>query len=156
MHPRQDIGASLIKLFRSEFFRLFKKKDQHNFETRLRNARFIAELTKFKVGPSEQFLVFDVLHTCLDEIGHTFNIDLICCVLESCGRWLYMKADTQLRLVAVLDRLMSLKKAKVRDVFADGVSESNKLSIVPHLLVMQSCFFSSFTPLLSSCCCTDH
>ena len=120
----QDIGVNLLKLLRGEFHRLFKRKDQFNSELRLRNAKFISELTKFKVGPPEMFLVFDVLHACMDEINQSFSVDVVCCVLETCGRWLYMKAESQLRLVAVLDRLLTLKKSNIHNAAHHAMIEN--------------------------------
>jgi len=46
-----DIGPSLVQALEEEFQFLKGKKDQMNVEGRLKNIRFLGELTKFRVAP---------------------------------------------------------------------------------------------------------
>jgi regulator of nonsense transcripts 2 len=82
----KDVGPMIIAMLEEEFQYLFQKKDQINIETKIRNIRFIGELTKFKVCPANAALHF--LKLCLDDFLH-HNIDIACNLLETCGRFLY-------------------------------------------------------------------
>lgn len=87
------------------------KKNQ-NLESRLRTARYLGELTKFRVAPP--IVVLRGLRRCLEDFsGH--NIDVACCLLESCGRYLYRTKHTHGKLSELMDTMMRLKKAKNLD-----------------------------------------
>lgn len=73
----KDIGPPLVSALESEFFHWFHKKEQSAAaaETRQRNARFLAELCKFRVCPSAT--LFNVLKACLDDFTQQ-NVDVAC------------------------------------------------------------------------------
>lgn len=89
------------------------KKNQ-NMESRLRTARYLGELTKFRVAPP--IVVLRGLKRCLEDFSG-YNIDVACCLLESCGRYLYRTKHTHGKLSELMDTMMRLKKAKVNVVF---------------------------------------
>ena len=73
---------------------------QRSLEARLRNARYIAELTKFRLAPVGTF--FSLLKGLLDDFsGH--NVDAAAALVESAGRFLYCLPETQTRISNMLD-----------------------------------------------------
>ena len=87
------------------------KKNQ-NLESRLRTARYIGELTKFRVAPP--IVALRGIRRCLEDFsGH--NIDVACCLLESCGRYLFRTKHTHKKISELMDTMMRLKKAKNLD-----------------------------------------
>lgn len=66
---------------------------------RFLNIRYIAELTKFRITP--QHVIFHCLKVLLDDFSHA-NIELICQMLEGCGRFLYASPDTTVQMTAMV------------------------------------------------------
>lgn len=64
-------------------------------ETKARNIRYIAELIKFRVMKTH--VAFFCLQALADNFAGT-NVDTACHLLESCGRYLFKKAETNKRL----------------------------------------------------------
>ena len=75
-----------------------------NLESRLRNATYIGELTKFRIYPT--LYTFDCVRACFEDFHH-HNIDVLCCLLERCGRWLHRNPETHVRLMQALDKMMA-------------------------------------------------
>ena len=86
------------------------KKNQ-NLEARLWTARYLGELTKFRVAPP--IVILGGLKRCLEDFTG-FNIDVACCLLESCGRFLSRTNHTHGRISELMDTMMRIKKARVR------------------------------------------
>jgi regulator of nonsense transcripts 2 len=85
------------------------QNDLIKIETKLRNIKFIAELTKF--GVSAPQLALECLSFCLESfIGH--NLELIAALLETCGPYLTRQADESvtLKINNMLDILWRLKE----------------------------------------------
>ena len=77
-----------------------KDPTQHSLEARLRNARYIAELTKFRLAPAGTF--FSLLKGLLDDFsGH--NVDAAAALVETAGRYLFCIPETQTRISNMLD-----------------------------------------------------
>ena len=70
-----------------------RKKDQLFFEEKIKNIKFIAELCKFQI--ISHVSVFYCLKVLLDKFAF-HNIEILCAMLETCGRFLYFKPETQL------------------------------------------------------------
>lgn len=66
----QDIGPPLVDLLRRDFKTLLKRHDQLHIESRIKNARFISELAKFKIVVPQ--LVFFCLNATLTEVSFLF------------------------------------------------------------------------------------
>jgi len=77
-----------------EFRQLLQQKDQMNIESKIKNIRFLAELTKFRICPTNT--IFACLKACLDDFRH-HNVDVACNLLETCGRFLYNSPETHIR-----------------------------------------------------------
>lgn len=66
----------------------------------MRNARYLAELTKFRLAPVGTF--FSLLKGLLDDFsGH--NVDAAAALMESAGRYLFCLPETQTRISNMLD-----------------------------------------------------
>ena len=73
---------------------------QRSLEARLRNARYIAELTKFRLAPVGTF--FSLLKGLLDDFsGH--NVDAAAALVETAGRFLFCQLEAQTRISNMLD-----------------------------------------------------
>ena len=89
------------------------KKNQ-NTESQLRTVRYLGELTKFQVVPP--IVVLRGLRRCLEDFSG-YNIDVACCLLESCGRYLYRMKHTHSKLSQLMDTMMRIKKARVSQYY---------------------------------------
>ena len=86
------------------------KKNSH-LESRLRTVRYLGELTKFRVAPP--MVILRGLRRCLEDFSGC-NIDVACCILEVCGRYLYRMKHTHAKLGSLMETMMRIKKARVR------------------------------------------
>lgn len=77
-----------------------KDPTQRSLEARLRNARYIAELTKFRLAPVGTF--FSLLKGLLDDFGG-HNVDAAAALVETAGRFLFCQPETQPRIGNMLD-----------------------------------------------------
>lgn len=66
------------------------------------NINFISELTKFGVTPAHS--VLHVLKVCIDDFSGS-NLDNLCTLLETCGRFLLRTESTREKMAAMLDTL---------------------------------------------------
>lgn len=101
-----DIGKALVEHLDKEFRSLQRRKEKDLSESRGRNARYLSELTKFGVVP--EHVIFHCLKVALEDF-HRVNIEIICHILENCGRFLLRSPETGPRMVAFLE---TLKKKK--------------------------------------------
>lgn len=65
------------------------------------NIRYLSELTKFGVVP--QHVIFHCLKVAIDDFTRV-NIDIICNILENCGRYLLRYVETSPRMSAFVSR----------------------------------------------------
>uniref|UniRef100_V5GUK9 MIF4G domain-containing protein n=2 Tax=Kalmanozyma brasiliensis (strain GHG001) TaxID=1365824 RepID=V5GUK9_KALBG len=103
-----DVGSSLTAMLEDEFRYLQRKKSVDLAETRTKNARFIAELTKFKVTPTHA--IFHCLKTCLEDFSGP-NIDVLASLLEGCGRYLLRTEETSTHMRNMLEMLRRKRAA---------------------------------------------
>ena len=108
----QEVGSDLARMLKQEFDQIQEQIDVIKVDVKVRNIRFIGELTKFGLIPAQETLSY--LKRLSDEfIGH--NIDLISNVLEVCGPFLVRSVDESVQRVAnnILDRLIRLKEKEL-------------------------------------------
>ncbi|KAI9841526.1 MAG: hypothetical protein M1837_000627 [Sclerophora amabilis] len=105
-----DIAQGLIGYLDGEFRSLQRRKDK-NFlgQVRTINIRYLAELTKFGMVP--EHVLFHCLKVSLDEFSR-MNIDIICNLLENCGRYLLRNPETSPRMASFLETLQRKKTAQ--------------------------------------------
>ena len=73
---------------------------QRTLEARLRNARYLAELAKFRVVPFGG--LFSMLKALLDDFsGH--NVDAAAALVEAAGRFLLRLPETETRMANMLE-----------------------------------------------------
>ena len=104
-----DIASQLVTELENQFHGLTRWKKQQSIENRIRNAKFIGELTKFRVAPP--IVALRSLRRCLDDFSG-YNVDIACCLLESCGRFLHKTRHTSAKLALLMDTMSRIRKAK--------------------------------------------
>jgi regulator of nonsense transcripts 2 len=105
-----DIGETLLIELEQQFHGQAKFKKNQNIESRLRTARYIGELTKFRIAPP--IVSLRCLRRCLDDFTGG-NVDVACTMLESCGRYVHRLPHANARLNVVMETMVRLSKAKV-------------------------------------------
>lgn len=103
-----DVGKGVVEHLDKEFRSLQRRKEKDLSESRAKNARYLSELTKFGVVP--QHLIFHCLKVAIDDF-HRMNIEIMCHVLENCGRYLLRTQETGPRMAVFLDTLKKKKDA---------------------------------------------
>lgn len=105
-----DVVLAVVSQLDSEFRSLQRRKEK-DFLSRVRssNVRYLAEMTKFGVVP--EHVVFHALKICLDELSRT-NVEMMCNLLENCGRYLLRTPDTSPRMQTFLETLQRKKMAQ--------------------------------------------
>ena len=104
-----DCSESLVTELEGQMHGQARFKRNMNLESRLRTARYLGELTKFRVAPP--IVVLRGFRRCLEDFSG-YNIDVACCLLESCGRYLYRLKHTHSKLEALMDTMTRIKKAR--------------------------------------------
>lgn len=107
----RDITPKLIGDLEQQFHGQAKFKKNQNLDSRMRTARYIGELTKFRVAPP--IVSLRCLYRCIEDFTGS-NVDVACCMLETCGRFLYRTKHTNSRITEILESMARLSKAKVR------------------------------------------
>ncbi|KAJ9078754.1 mRNA decay protein [Entomophthora muscae] len=115
LHPYfPDIGHGVQLALTKEFRALLRKKAGAGGHTklrerRIRNARYLGELTKFRLIPIH-FLLF-MIKSLLDHFDLPGNVETLCTYLEVCGRFLAKSPDTSQKTDALLDVMMRKRTA---------------------------------------------
>jgi regulator of nonsense transcripts 2 len=106
-----DISSNVIQSLKDDFSNYFEKKEsgEHYLKCRIWNARWISEMTKFRLFPAH--LVLSYVKLCMEDFAH-YNVDIVCVILETCGRFLYSYSETNYRTSNLLDILWRLKSVK--------------------------------------------
>ncbi|OQR99407.1 regulator of nonsense transcripts 2 [Thraustotheca clavata] len=118
---KDDIGGSLVKMLVQEFNYFQSKKNQYRLESKVKNIRYLGELTKFKLCPP------NIGFRCLQRLFADFqghNVVIATTFLETCGRYLYCNKFTHGRTAQCLDIMMRLKTAKHLDPLAETLVQN--------------------------------
>ena len=106
-----DVSQGLVTYLDDEFRSLQRRKSKDFLgQVRTQNVRYLAELTKFGVVP--EHVIFHCLKVSLDDFSR-MNIEIICNLLENCGRYLLRNPDTSPRMASFLETLQRKKSAQV-------------------------------------------
>jgi regulator of nonsense transcripts 2 len=106
-----DISQGLVSYLDDEFRSLQRRKSKDFLgQVRTQNVRYLAELTKFGVVP--EHVIFHCLKVSLDDFSR-MNIEIICNLLENCGRYLLRNPETSPRMASFLETLQRKKSAQV-------------------------------------------
>ncbi|KAI0890310.1 ARM repeat-containing protein [Annulohypoxylon maeteangense] len=102
-----DIPKSVVDYLDAEFRSLQRRKEKDFLgQVRLSNIRYLAELTKFGMVP--EHVLFHSLKISADDFSR-MNIEIICNLLENCGRYLLRNADTSRRMATFLETIQRKK-----------------------------------------------
>ncbi|KAA8635872.1 hypothetical protein SMACR_01723 [Sordaria macrospora] len=105
-----DIPRGLVDYLDNEFRSLQRRKEKEFLgQVRLSNIRYLAELTKFGIVP--EHVVFHCLKVSLDDFSR-MNIEIICNLLENCGRYLLRNPETSPRMASFLETLQRKKSVQ--------------------------------------------
>lgn len=105
-----DIPKGLVDYLDAEFRSLQRRKEKEFLgQVRLGNIRYLAELTKFGIVP--EHVVFHCLKVSLDDFSR-MNIEIICNLLENCGRYLLRNPETSPRMASFLETLQRKKSVQ--------------------------------------------
>lgn len=105
-----DVVKGLVDHLDNEFRSLQRRKEKDFLgQVRLSNIRYLAELTKFGVVP--EHVIFHCLKVSLDDFSR-MNIEIICNLLENCGRYLLRNPETSPRMTSFLETLQRKKSAQ--------------------------------------------
>ncbi|GKY98843.1 hypothetical protein MPSEU_000840300 [Mayamaea pseudoterrestris] len=123
------VAELLVSELEQQFHGQTKYKKNQHIESRFRTARYISELTKFSVAPPIVFL--RCLRRCLDDFTGS-NVDVLCCLLETCGRFIYrLNAQTNTRLTSLMEIMIRLSKAKNLDERSQSLIKAAMYSVNP-------------------------
>ncbi|KAF2089434.1 ARM repeat-containing protein [Saccharata proteae CBS 121410] len=105
-----DVIQGLVT-YLDEEFRSLQRRKQKDFlgQVRTINVRYLAELTKFGAVP--EHVIFHCLKVSLDDFSR-MNIEIICNLLENCGRYLLRNPETSPRMTSFLETLQRKKGAQ--------------------------------------------
>ena len=109
-----EVASPVVTELEQQFHGQAKYKKNQNLDSRFKTARYIGELIKFRVAPPIIFL--RCIRRCLDDFTGG-NVDVACCLLETCGRFLYRMQHTSSRVSDIMEAMTRLSKAKVRCPF---------------------------------------
>ncbi|EPS36318.1 hypothetical protein H072_10200 [Dactylellina haptotyla CBS 200.50] len=104
-----DITSAMVTYLDKEFRSLQKRKEKEQLTAvRTQNAKYFSEMTKFGLVP--EHVIFHCFKVALDDFSK-MNIDIICILLEGCGRYLLRTSATQPRMITFLETLQRKKDA---------------------------------------------
>ena len=105
------IKETMVKFLQREFYGLKKKRDigTETLDPRIRNITYISELIKFGVYPPGK--AFLKLRSLLEDFSR-HNIDVSCCMIQQCGRYLARRHDTAVRMHNMMQLMAKMKHAK--------------------------------------------
>lgn len=105
-----DVTQGLVNYLDEEFRSLQRRKFKDFLgQVRTMNVRYLAELTKFGAVP--EHVIFHCLKVSLDDFSRT-NIEIMCNLLENCGRYLLRNPETAPRMHSFLETLQRKKTAQ--------------------------------------------
>ncbi|KAK8159627.1 armadillo-type protein [Phyllosticta citrichinensis] len=105
-----DVTQGLVNYLDEEFRSLQRRKSKDFLgQVRTMNVRYLAELTKFGAVP--EHVIFHCLKVSLDDFSRT-NIEIMCNLLENCGRYLLRNPETAPRMHSFLETLQRKKTAQ--------------------------------------------
>lgn len=105
-----DVPKGLVDYLDAEFRSLQRRKEKDFLgQVRLSNIRYLAELTKF--GVVGEHVVFHSLKVSLDDFSR-MNIEIMCNLIENCGRYLLKTPETAPRMATFLETLQRKKSVQ--------------------------------------------
>jgi regulator of nonsense transcripts 2 len=107
----KDMPTETSTLLMEDFNDLNKEEKLGMFEEKIKNIRFISEMVKFELFPMQN--IFEILKRLIDDFkGH--SIDLLCQLMESCGRFLYLNEVSHLKFNTCLEAIKQYAHHRMR------------------------------------------
>jgi regulator of nonsense transcripts 2 len=101
----KDLADECSTLLMNDFNDLNRADKLDMYEERIKNIRFISEMVKFGNFPINN--VFEILKRLVDDFkGH--SVDVLCNLLDSCGRYLYLNEATHIKFKNFLNNVKQL------------------------------------------------
>ena len=123
-HVAEDVIAFVLSTFR--FF--MRKKEGISIRSKQKITRYIAELSKF--GLIDRSVALGCLNVLIIDFKH-HSIEMMCALLERCGRQLYLNEDSHRRLKLLLEKLNKFKQVKLPDYKYKSMIENALLATIP-------------------------
>lgn len=126
-----EFGPRLAELLEDEFKFLNSKKQNQGksqIESKIRNVRFIAELTKFKVFPFAK--TFNILSQCIKEFRRE-SLEQLSHMIDSCGRFLFLLPKTNPHMLKLMDIMERKKEKRNIEMSLQGIIENAILTCNP-------------------------
>ncbi|KAJ2649188.1 mRNA decay protein [Coemansia sp. RSA 1250] len=124
-----EIGGSVVDELNREFVWLARKRVRGLLEARLKNVRYIAELAKFGVAPL--YVPFRCAKVLLEQ-PHAHNLEVLCALLDACGRYLRAQPKTAERMDMLLDVLLRRRRTLNLDDHTLQLIENAHQACQPH------------------------
>ncbi|KAJ2852601.1 mRNA decay protein [Coemansia brasiliensis] len=124
-----EIGESVVDELNREFSWLARKRVRGLLEARLKNVRYIAELAKFGVAPLH--VPFRCAKVLLEQ-PHTHNLEVLCALLDACGRYLRAQPKTAERMDMLLGVLLRRRRTLNLDDHTLQLIENAHQACQPH------------------------
>jgi regulator of nonsense transcripts 2 len=124
----RDVAPPLAALFEKQFYGQLHHKHSVKLETKLRTGRMLAEMCKFRIVAP--MVMFRVLHRCLQDWSPQY-VQVLCSVLESCGRFLFLMPHTHKRCAELLTVLLRKMQAKPHDSSLTAMLENAMYACKP-------------------------
>ncbi len=102
---KQELISNLDREFKSQFYKGERAKGHY----RLRNLKYLSELTKF--GIVENIIIFNKIRKFIMDLK-TVNIEALSLLLDGCGRYLFLNPSTHDIMVEMLDLLNKKRRTK--------------------------------------------
>lgn len=107
---KEEVNDFLMK----DFLQGFSSDKLNNMDERIKNIKFVCEMVKFDNFPIQMTL--QMLSKLYDEFD-TVSIQLLCLILEGCGRYLFVNEQSHLKIDKFLN---DLKKASNYKIYYDS------------------------------------
>ena len=123
MHGRD--AMMMMMIHEKNRYAYIKRKDQLMIESKIKTARYLAELTKFQLVPYDR--IYRNLKLCTEDFSST-NIEIICSYLEVSGSFLFRNPETHVRtrnVLEILGRMKTIKNLDQRQVNCSSEKESS-------------------------------
>lgn len=98
-----EMEIALVSVLEEKFKNELGGKEAQKIQNRVYTVIFLSELVKFGVYPVS--MIFNCIRILLDDFS-MMSVQILCRLLESCGRYLYRHKDTQSRMLNMLEILM--------------------------------------------------
>jgi regulator of nonsense transcripts 2 len=107
----KDMATDISQYLMEDYNDLNKEQKIGMFEEKIKNIRFISEMVKFDLFAMQN--IFEILKRLIDDFkGH--SIDLLCQLMESCGRFLYLNEISHLKFNSCLETIKQICHHRLR------------------------------------------